>query len=465
MTHVVNRFGIGGAEIDGWLSELTEFIGIPSVSADPERAGDIRTAAEWVRRRIQMAGGEADVEMVGDSPLTIGEVRASHESKTAPTVLLYGHFDVQPPDPLDLWDTDPFSLDVRDGWIYGRGTADDKGQLFMLLEAVRRLAREGTLPVNVRFACDGEEEIEGPAIGRWITQDARGADACLIYDSAMLDRDTPTFAVGCRGLLYVHIKVRTGERDLHSGQYGGAALNASHALIQTLASVLPVDGQLPPRLRFGTVSNSAQQFEAIEQRTPGAHLLSTQGGKPAYPDAARDFYLRTTAEPSLDVNGIEVGSPYLMKTVLPVVAEANLSMRLAWRQDPATIAAELETLLREAAPDGAEIELQVMGSSAAAFQDPGERVFVLGQDAVEATLGTRPLLYRGGGSIPIFPALVERGIPTIITGFDLPDGNIHSPNERLSLDLLPAGVACACAMLQSFARLSADAQGTASPSS
>ena len=139
-----------------------------------------------------------------------------------------------------------------------------------------------------------------------------------------------------------------------------------------------------------------------------------------------------------------------MKTVIPVVAEANLSMRLAWRQDPATIAAELETILREAAPEGADIEVTLVGSSAAAYQDPGDRVFALGQDAVEATIGARPLLYRGGGSIPIFPALVQRGIPTIITGFDLPDGNIHSPNERLSLDLLPAGVAVACAMLQNF---------------
>ena len=461
MTQAAGTYGIGGTEVQEWLRELTEFIAIPSVSADPGRTGAIRTAAVWVRQRIQMAGGEAGIEMVGDAPLVIGEVRASHDSGTAPTVLLYGHFDVQPPDPLELWETDPFSLDVRDGWVYGRGTADDKGQLFMLLEAVRRLAREGTLPVNVRFACDGEEEIEGRAIGQWIARDARGADACLIYDSAMLDRNTPTFAVGCRGLLYVHIKIRTGERDLHSGQYGGAALNASHALIQTLAGVLPVDGMLPPRLRAGTVSNSPRQFEAIERRTSGADLLGSQGGKPAYPDAARDFYLRTTAEPSLDVNGIEVGSPYLMKTVLPVVAEANLSMRLAWRQDPAAIAAELEALLREAAPDGADVELELMGSSAAAFQDPGEAVFVLGQDAVEATLGARPLLYRGGGSIPIFPALVERGIPTIITGFDLPDGNIHSPNERLSLDLLPAGVACACAMLHSFARLSPAAAGRA----
>jgi acetylornithine deacetylase/succinyl-diaminopimelate desuccinylase-like protein len=457
VTQVGNRHGIETAEINEWLRELTEFIAIPSVSADPHRGADIRAAAEWVRRRIEMAGGAADVEMVGDAPLAVGEVRASQDSESAPTVLLYGHFDVQPPDPLELWETDPFALNVRGGWIYGRGTADDKGQLFMLLEAVRRLARAGTLPVNVRFVCDGEEEVEGRAVGQWIAEDARGAEACLIYDSAMLDRTTPTFAVGCRGLLYVHIKVRTGERDLHSGQYGGAALNASHALIQTLAGILPVDGQLPSRLKAGTVSDSANQFEAIELRTPGAHLLSSQGGRPAYPDAAREFYLRTTAEPSLDVNGIEVGSPHLMKTVLPVVAEANLSMRLAWRQDPATIAAELEALIREAAPDGAEIELQLMGSSAAAFQDLGEKIFGLGQDAVESVLGTRPLLYRGGGSIPIFPALVERGIPTIITGFDLPDGNIHSPNERLSLDLLPAGVACACAMLQSFAGLATGA--------
>src|SRR5438093_9364475 len=158
---IVASHQIDASEVEGWLSDLSEFIAIPSISADPERKTDVRKAAEWVCRRIHKAGGEAAVETLGDAPLAIGEVRASVDSKSAPTVLIYGHFDVQPVDPLELWETHPFHLDVREGWIYGRGTADDKGQLFMLLEAVRRLAVDSALPVNVRFACEGEEEIEG----------------------------------------------------------------------------------------------------------------------------------------------------------------------------------------------------------------------------------------------------------------------------------------------------------------
>jgi acetylornithine deacetylase/succinyl-diaminopimelate desuccinylase-like protein len=445
---------IDASEIEGWLSDLSEFIAIPSVSADPERKADVRKAADWVCRRIQEAGGEAAVELLGGAPLTIGEVRASVDPHSAPTVLIYGHFDVQPVDPLDLWQTDPFRLDVRDGWIYGRGTADDKGQLFMLLEAVRRLAADGTLPVNVRFACEGEEEIEGQNIIDWIAADRRGADVCLIFDSSMFDRQTPAIGVGCRGLLYFHIHVRTGDRDLHSGQFGGAALNAGHALMQTLSAVMPRNGRLPEPLRAGTELPTTKQLNAVEDRFPGERLLNDRGASPADPTASDEFYLRTTAEPSIDVNGIAVGSPFLVKTVLPVVADANVSIRLAWRQDPATIAASFERMLREALPAGASLDVSLLGKSGATFQDPGARVIGLAQDAMEEVLGVRPLLFRGGGSLPVFPAMVDRGIPTIVTGFDLPEGNIHSPNERLSLELLPVGVATARALLTAFGRIS-----------
>jgi len=454
MARQFSSYGIDASELDKWLRELAEFIAIPSISADPERKGDVRLANDWVSQRIRRAGGQAVVEEFNGAPLTLGEIHASAEPGSAPTVLVYGHVDVQPPDPIELWVTPPFELQVRDGWAYGRGTADDKGQLFMLLEAVRRLATAGELPVNVRFACDGEEEIEGHTIGDWIAADQRGADVCLIYDSSMLNRETPTFAMGCRGLLYFHLRIRTGDRDLHSGQFGGAALNASHALTQTLAAVLPRDGQLPAPLRAGTQSPPSEHFGAVERRFPGEKVLNAQGATPAYATAAKDFYLRTTAEPSLDINGIASGSPYLVKTVLPVVAEANLSIRLAWGQDPAEIALALEELLRRAVPNGAKLELELLGSSAAAFQDPSATtVFELGQNAVEDVLGVRPLLMRGGGSIPIFPALVNRGIPTIITGFDVPEGNIHSPNERLAVDLLAAGIVTAESLLKRFGQI------------
>jgi acetylornithine deacetylase/succinyl-diaminopimelate desuccinylase-like protein len=442
------------SEIDGWLSDLAEFVAIPSISADPDRRSDVRLAAEWVCRRIQSAGGQASVEVMGNAPLAIGEVRASFEPDSAPTVLIYGHFDVQPVDPLELWQTEPFRLDVRDGWIYGRGTADDKGQLFMLLEAVRRLAAQGALPVNVRFACEGEEEIEGRTIIDWIAADRRGADVCLIFDSSMFDRQTPAIGVGCRGLLYFHLRIRTGERDLHSGQYGGAALNAGHALVQTLSAVLPRSGRLPEPLRVGTELPTSRQLNVVEERFPGQRLLDERGASPADSAAAAEFYLRTTAEPSLDVNGIAVGSPFLVKTVLPVVADANVSIRLAWRQDPATIAAAFERMLRDAAPVGTRLEIDLVGSSKATFQDPGAHVIGLAQDAMEEVLGVRPLLFRGGGSLPIFPAMVDRGIPTIVTGFDLPEGNIHSPNERLSLELLPVGVTTGCSLLKAFGKIS-----------
>ena len=221
------------------LDELAELLRIPSMSADPAHAGDVRRAAEWVAGFVRGAGGEAEVVDWQGSPLAVGELRASTGSESAPTVLVYGHFDVQPPDPLDEWHSEPFEPDVRDGWLYGRGVADDKGQLYLLLKAAAGLAAEGALPVNVRFACDGEEEVGGHSIIDLLAEDDRDADVCVIFDADMPERDVPAFYVATRGIVYMHVRVRTGERDLHSGMYGGAALNATHALVQALSGVLP----------------------------------------------------------------------------------------------------------------------------------------------------------------------------------------------------------------------------------
>src|SRR6266542_3011492 len=213
-----------------WLDELSAFLRIPSVSADPAHAADVRAAGEWVRDYVRAAGGDAELVETDAQPLAVGELRASNGAETAPTILVYGHFDVQPPAPLELWESEPFEATVRDEWLYARGVADDKGQLWTLLKAASLLSADGALPVNVRFACDGEEEIGGHSIVDFIAADDRGADACLIYDSTLVAAGQPSFNVATRGLVYFHVRVRTGGGDLHSGIYGGAALNAVSVL-------------------------------------------------------------------------------------------------------------------------------------------------------------------------------------------------------------------------------------------
>jgi len=443
---------------DAWFDELAELIAIPSVSADPARAADVGRAAEWLAGFVRGAGGSAEVLPTETQPLIVGELAANGHVRgqtpdVAKTVLVYGHVDVQPPDPLELWDSDPFTLEERDGWLYARGVADDKGQLYMLAKAAAELHAAGELPVNVRFACDAEEETGGHQIVDFLAADERGADAAVIFDSGMTRRGVPEFAVATRGLVYFHLTVRTGGRDLHSGLFGGAALNALYALNETLAAVRAENGRLPEPLRQGIVQPTDEERAAWAELVPGAEMLAEAGARPTDPEAAEEFYLRTTAEPALDVNGIAGGSPVLQKTVLPVEAEANLSIRLAPGQDVETIAAAVERLLREAAPAGAELELTRLSSAAAGLVPPDAPAVQRAQEAFERVMGRRPLLVRSGGTLPIVPALVDKGIPTIVTGFATPESNIHSPNERLLAEYLPLGIETAKALYKSLASL------------
>jgi acetylornithine deacetylase/succinyl-diaminopimelate desuccinylase-like protein len=442
-----------GFEDSGWFDELAEFLRIPSMSADPAHAPDVKRAGEWVCDLIRTAGGECELVDWHGQPLAVGELRASRNADGAPTVLCYGHFDVQPPDPLELWESDPFEPEIRGDYLYGRGTVDDKGQLYMLLAAARSLAQGGELPVNVRFCCDGEEETGGHSIVEFLEADARGADAAVIFDSGMIRRDLPAFDVATRGLCYYHVTLRTGARDLHSGMYGGAALNAAHALIATLDALIAHDGTLVEPLRRGIAAPTEEELAGWRQLPPGADELSEQGARPKDPRAAEDFYVRTFAEPALDVNGIVSGSPVLQKTVLPVEAQANLSIRLAPGQDPKTIGPEVERLLREAAPDGAELTVEMLSSAEPGLVPPDAKAVQLGLDAFERALGVRPALIRSGGTLPIVPALANKGVPTIITGFGLPDSQIHSPNERLVAEYVPKGIDAARELFTAFASL------------
>jgi acetylornithine deacetylase/succinyl-diaminopimelate desuccinylase-like protein len=323
----------------------------------------------------------------------------------------------------------------------------------MLLSAARELAAAGGLPVNVRFCCDGEEETGGHSIVEFLEADDRGANAAIIFDSGMIRRDVPAFNVATRGLAYFHVVVRTGERDLHSGMYGGAALNAAHALMQALGALVARDGTLAEPLRKGAAPPTEEELAGWAKLPHGADELSDQGARPKDDAAARDFYLRTFAEPAVDVNGIQTGSPILQKTVLPVEAIANVSIRLAPGQTVDEIAPVVERMLRDAAPAGADVEVDLWSSSPPGLVSPDEPAIQLGLDAFERALGTRPALVRTGGTLPIVPALAEKGIATVITGFGLPDSQVHSPNERLLASYVPLGIRAARELYLSFAAL------------
>ena len=436
-----------------WYRELAGFLRIESVSADPESAAEVRAAGEWVCRLVREAGGECELRDWHGQPLAIGEVRASSGAANAPTVLCYGHFDVQPPDPLELWDSPPFEPEIRGEYLYGRGVADDKGQLYMLLAAARELGQAGRLPVNVCFACDGEEETGGHSIVEYLAAEESAAQAAIIFDSEMIALGRPAFNIATRGLVYFHLTARTGSRDLHSGLFGGAALNAAHALIQTLDAVVASDGRLAEPLRNGVVAPTGDELNAFRELPAGADALADQGARPGDPRAAEEYYVRTTAEPALDVNGIESGSPHAQKTVLPVRADANVSIRLAPGQSPDEIVAAFEGLVRENAPAGTELEVSLLSSAPPALVSPDAPAIQLGLRAFERAVGARPALVRSGGTLPIVAALAERGIPAIITGFSLPDANIHSPNERLRVEYVPLGIAAARALFEELAGL------------
>jgi acetylornithine deacetylase/succinyl-diaminopimelate desuccinylase-like protein len=436
-----------------WFDELAEFLRIPSISADPARAEDVRQAGDWVCELVRGAGGASELIDWHGQPLAIGELRASREPASAPTVLCYGHFDVQPADPLELWESPPFEPEIRGEHLYGRGVADDKGQLYLLLAAARELAQRGELPVNVRFACDGEEETGGHSILDFLKSDERGADAAVIFDSGMIRRGLPAFNIATRGLVYFHVTLRTGARDLHSGLYGGAALNAAHALIHTLGAVIAVDGRLVEPLREGIRPPTQDELESWRELPAGADELAEQSAQPMDARAADEFYVRTFAEPALDINGIESGSPHLQKTVLPVAAAANVSIRLAPGQQVAEIAPAFRRLLSDAVPDGAELEVELLSSAPAGVVPPDAKAVQLGLSAFERVLGVRPALIRSGGTLPVVSAFADRGIATVITGFSLPDANIHSPNERMLVEYVPLGIAAASALFQEFAAL------------
>ena len=436
---------------DADLAELSELLRIPSVSADASRAGDVRAAADWLAALFRGAGAEAEIVERAGRPVVDALVRSG--STDAPLVLCYGHFDVQSPAPLELWESDPFAPEVRDGWLYARGVADDKGGSWALARAALDLSAAGELPVDVRLLLDCEEEVGGTSILDYLEETRTSERVCVIFDAPMLDDVTPVLGIATRGTLYLHVEVRTGERDLHSGAYGGAALNALHVLVDVLGRVLPRDGRLPELLQVGVVPPDPSELGEWERLPAGDEQLGAQGAVPADDAAPREFYLRTWALPSLDLNGIEGGSPVLQRTIVTSAARANLSMRLAPGQTVAALLPILEAELTRDLPAGAQVEVTHVASCDPGSTPPDAPAIELASAAIERATGVRPLRLRGGGSLPIFPLLERLGIPVVATGFDVPSGNVHAPNERMRVANLGLALAAARELFLAFSRL------------
>jgi acetylornithine deacetylase/succinyl-diaminopimelate desuccinylase-like protein len=415
------------------LDDLNELLRIPSVSAGRPNPGALRQAAEWVKARVERSGGEA--ELIGaTNPLVYGELRAARSD--APEVIVYGHYDVQDVGPADEWLSDPFEPEVRDGRLYARGASDDKGNFLPLLHAACELHAAGKLPVNVRVLIEGEEEAASGQVMEWIARDERGADAAVVFDSAMAAEDLPAITTACRGLVAVSLTVRVAERDLHSGMYGGTEPNAIHALVRMLDAVVPgPDHRVRDELRAGIAQPPEAEVEAWNAIPPNP-----------------DFHLRTGADTSLEVNGVISGATDELRTIIPAVARANLSVRTAPGQSSAELAPVLEKLLRDAAPTGADVEISVKVAEPALF-DAESPPLRLACDAFERATGKPPALVRSGGTIPILAAFAERGIQTIVSGFALPEDQIHAPNESYRLASLELNEKTSHALLEELGKL------------
>ncbi len=431
------------------LENLLEWLRIPSISTGEGEPADLRRAAEFVVRLVREAGGEADLVTVGDgNPLAVGELRAGDAD--APTVLIYGHYDVQSVGPVEAWTTPPFEPQVRDGRLYGRGTSDDKGNFLPLLHAACALATSGELPVHVRVLVEGEEEAGGESVAAWVQADERGADAVIVFDSGMEDAATPAITVGLRGVIAAHVTVTAQPRDLHSGMYGGSVLNALHVLHGALSHVLPApDGSLREELCAGVAPVSPAELEAWKRLPSGDTILAEVGARPLHPGAGAEFRTRNGAQPSVEVDWIEGGAP---RTIVPARAQAFVTMRLAPRQDPGEMRAQLEALLRADLPEGAEMELSWLSGAPALFE-PELPAIRLAAEAIDRATGLHTAFVRSGGSIPVVAEFAARGIPVIVTGFGLADDDIHAPDESYRLESLELGLKASREMLLAFADL------------
>jgi acetylornithine deacetylase/succinyl-diaminopimelate desuccinylase-like protein len=428
------------------LEELKQFLRIPSVSTLPEHKGDVRRAAEFVAASLTACGMEhVEIIPTAGHPLVYADWL---HAPGKPTVLCYGHFDVQPPDPLDEWITPPFEPTVRNGNLYARGSADDKGQVYSQIKAVEALrAVNGTLPLNLKFLIEGEEECGGESIAKYVAENPAKlkADVALVSDTELYAEGIPTLCVGLRGLIYTEIEARGPAKDLHSGLYGGAAPNAIFGLVELLSKLKDANGHIqipgmyddvrqPSRAEKHSWSILPFNEKDFLKNEVGASQLT---GEPGY-----NVFERTWARPTLEVHGIAGGfTAPGAKTVIPAKAVAKVSMRMVPDQKPEKIVAAYKKFIQDNTPAGIQTEVRVLSSSPAIMVNPDHPAIAVAAKAFADILGRETVFIRSGGSIPIVGDFATcLGIPTILMGFGLPDDGLHSPNEKYKVSNYYAGI-------------------------
>jgi acetylornithine deacetylase/succinyl-diaminopimelate desuccinylase-like protein len=441
---------------DRLLEELKSFLRIPSVSTLPEHVPDVRRAARFVADSLAAAGLE-NIEVIETARHPLVYADWLH-APGKPTVLCYGHYDVQPPDPLEEWKSPPFEPTLRDGNLYARGSADDKGQMYMHVKAVEALrAVNGRLPVNMKFLIEGEEEVGGESVAKYVRENAAKlrADVALVSDTELFAEGIPTLCVGLRGLIYTEIEARGPARDLHSGIYGGAAPNAIFGLVELLAKLKNANGviQIPgiyddveppaPAEKHSWTMLPFDEAEFLKHEVGSTRLT----GEPGY-----TVLERVWARPTLEVHGIAGGFTAAgAKTVIPARATAKVSIRLVPKQDPEKIVAAYKSFVRQNTPAGIETEVRVLSASPAIVVNPDHPAIEVAARAFSDILGRETVFIRSGGSIPIVGDFATHlVIPTILMGFGLPDDGLHSPNEKYKLSNYYAGIMTIAHFLEQY---------------
>ncbi len=447
---------------DRLLDELKEFLRIPSVSTLPEHKADVERAAEFVARSLSGAGMEhVEIIPTAGNPLVYGDWL---NAPGKPTILCYGHYDVQPPDPLELWRDPPFEPVVRDGNIYARGSADDKGQMYMHVKAAEALrAVSGTLPVNLKFLIEGEEEVGGASIAKYVAENPGKlkADVALVSDTPLYEAGLPTLCIGLRGLVYMEVKATGPARDLHSGLYGGASPNPVFGLIELLAKCKDAGGAIRIPGIYDDVAPPSPAEKESWQRLPfrEADFLRDEVGSSALTgESGYSVLERIWARPTFEVHGIAGGFTGAgAKTVIPSTATAKVSFRLVPNMVPEKIIQAFRNFVEQNAPAGIRIELQVLSAAPAVMVAPDHPAIKTAARVFGEMLGKPTVFTRNGVTIPVVADFANHlGIPSVLMGFGLPDDGLHSPNEKYRLGNYYQGIVTIARFFEEMGESKAD---------
>jgi acetylornithine deacetylase/succinyl-diaminopimelate desuccinylase-like protein len=441
---------------DRYVEELKQYLAIPSISALPQHAGDVRRAAEWTSGAFQGAGLQnvRVIETPGN-PVVYGDWL---NAPGKPTILYYGHYDVQPVDPVELWTSPPFEATIRDGEIFARGSADDKGQVFMHIKAVEaHLKQTGSLPLNIKFFIEGEEEVGSVHLDEFVRSHKQelGADVVVISDSPMFDRGIPSICYGLRGLTYFQIDLRGSKSDLHSGSFGGAVANPAFVLAQMIAQMKDRSGRIRIPGFYDDVRELSEAERAEWKKLPfnETKYRKELGAPRLFGETGYSTLERVWARPTFEVNGLLSGfTGEGAKTVLPATAMAKVSMRLVPDQDPKKIGDLFEAYVRKIAPKTVELKVTRMHGGKPWMTEFDNKYVRAAGRAIEQGFGQPPVFNREGGSIPVVSTFQEElGVPSVLFGIGLPDENAHAPDEKLDLGNFHNGIIASAYLYQEIA--------------